>query len=291
MEIFRDILLGIIQGITGFLPVSSSGHILLLCNLFSMDAGYATLFLCLLKVSSLAAVLIVMFKDIIKLIIGTYQLILDVFSNIVIFIKKRLGMEQDGYFVLNTNPYKKLVLMIVVSSAMTYVVSTFIKSIAENSNRIPMVIGVCFIISGVILFLAEHLGQGKRTIKNMSTFDAVVIGVAQGLAIMPGISRVVMTYAAAAALGYGRTFAIKYSYMLAIPAILGSSLLSLQDLAGTAVSVSGLANILAGMLICGVLSCLFMKLMLNLARNGSMVPFSLYGIVFGIFVVICDLII
>lgn len=291
MEIFREMLLGIMQGITGFLPVSSSGHILLLSKLFNMDAGYTTLFLCLLKVSSLAAILIVMFKDIIKLIIGTYQLILDVFSNIVIFIKKRLRMDRDGYYVLNTNPYKKLVLMLVVSSAVTYVVSTFIKSIAENSNQIPMVIGVCFVISGVILFLTDHLGQGKRTVKNMSAFDAIVIGMAQGLSVMPGISRVVMTFAAAVALGYGKTFAVKYSYMLAIPAILGSSLLSLQDLAGTAVSVSNLANILAGMLFCGVLSCLALKLMLNLSKKGSMIVFSLYGILLGVFVVICDLII
>lgn len=291
MELFRDILLGIIQGITGFLPVSSSGHILLLCKLFSMDTGYTTLFLCLLKVSSLAGVFIVLFKDIIKVIIGTYQLILDVFSNILIFIKKRLGMEKGGYFVLDTNPYKKLVLMIAISSAVTYVVSTFIKSIAENSSQIPMIIGVCFIISGIILFLADRLGQGKRNIKNMSVFDAVVIGMAQGLAIMPGISRVVMTFAAAMALGYGKNFAVKYSYLLAIPAILGSALLGLRDLAGTAVSINNLANILAGMVICGILSCLFIKLMLNLAKRGTMAVFSVYGIVFGLFVVICDLII
>lgn len=291
MELFRDILLGIIQGITGFLPVSSSGHILLLCKLFSMDTGYTTLFLCLLKVSSLAGVFIVLFKDIIKVIIGTYQLILDVFSNILIFIKKRLGMEKGGYFVLDTNPYKKLVLMIVISSAVTCVVSTFIKSIAENSSQIPMIIGVCFIISGIILFLADRLGQGKRNIKNMSVFDAVVIGMAQGLAIMPGISRMVMTFAAAMALGYGKNFAVKYSYLLAIPAILGSALLGLQDLAGTAVSMNNLANILAGMVICGILSCLFIKLMLNLAKRGTMAVFSVYGIVFGLFVVICDLII
>lgn len=291
MEIFREILLGIIQGITGFLPVSSSGHIMLLCNLFGMDAGYATLFLCLLKVSSLVAIFLVLFKDIIKVIIGAYQLIVDVFSNIVIFFKKRFGKERDGYFVLDTNPYKKLVLMLFISSVVTYVIATFIKSIADNSSRIPMVIGVCFIISGVILFLADSMGHGKRNVSNMSTFDAVVIGLAQGLAIMPGISRVVMTYAAAVALGYGRSFALKYSYLLAIPTVLGSSLLGLRDIAGTAVSMSNLANILAGMLFCGVLSVLFVKLMMNLVKRGSLKIFALYGAALGIFVVICDLII
>lgn len=291
MEIFREILLGMIQGITGFLPVSSSGHLVLLCRLFGMDTGYATLFLCLLKVSSLFALIIVLFKDIMKMIIGAYQLIVDIFSNIVIFIRKRLGMEKDGYYVLDTNPYKKLVLMIVVSSAVTYLVATFIKSIAENSNEIPMVIGIGFILSGVILFLADHMGGKNRTVKNMSTFDAIVIGVAQGLSIMPGISRVVMTYAAGVALGYGKGFALKYSYFLAIPAILGSSLLGLTDLAGTAVSLSNFGNILAGMIVCAVLSGLFVKLMLNLSRKGSMLLFSVYGILLGVIVVICDLII
>lgn len=291
MEIFREILLGIVQGITGFLPVSSSGHLILLGRVFGMDSSYLEFFLCLLKISSLLAVIVILFKDVMKLVIGAFQLIQDVFSNIVIFFKKRFGRERDGYFILDTNPYKRLVLMLVISTAVTYVVAVFIGSIAENISKMPVGIGICFLLSAVILLISDGIGSGRRTVKNMRVFDAVIIGLAQGLAAVPGISRVVMTLAAAMALGFGKTFSIKYSYLLAIPTLTGYGLISLCNLAGTAVSLSNLGNILAGMLFCCVLSALCLRLMMNLAKRGSYVIFAAYGAVFGIVTILIGLIV
>ena len=105
MDLLRDIFLGLVQGVTGFLPVSSSGHLLLLSNWFGMDAGYTTFFLCVLKISSLLAIVVVMFKDIMRLIMGAFQLIVDMFANVIIFFKKNFGREKEGYYVLDTNPY------------------------------------------------------------------------------------------------------------------------------------------------------------------------------------------
>lgn len=291
MELLRDILLGIVQGITGYLPVSSTGHIALVCRAFQMDAGYSEFILCLLKISSLSAVFIILFKEIIKLVIGSFQLIQDIFSNIIIFIKKLIGKERGGYYLLNTNPYKKQVLMVVVSSAVTGVVSVFIRSVAVNVSQIPMAIGVCFVISGIVLFLAERVSRGKRGIKNMSTFDAALIGIAQGVSIMPGISRMSMAYAAALALGYTKSYAVRYSCILSIPAIIGSALISFNGLAGTAVSLSNLGNIFAAMLVCIILSVLFLKLTLNAVKKNTMTVFALYGIVFGVIVIIFDIIV
>lgn len=291
MEIFREILLGIVQGITGFLPVSSSGHLILLSRMFGMDSSYLSFFLCLLKISSLLAVIIILFKDIMKLVIGAFQLIQDVFSNIFIFFKKRFGRERDGYFVLDTNPYKRMVLMLVISSAVTYVIAEFIGSIADNVSKMPVAVGFCFLLSAVILLIADGMGSGRRAIRNMNIFDAVVIGLAQGLSVVPGISRVVMTLAAALALGFGKPFALKYSYLLAIPTLTGYGLITLCNLAGTAVSLSNLGNILAGMLFCCVLSVFCIRLMMNLAKRGSYVVFAVYGGVFGIITILIGLIV
>lgn len=291
MEIFREILLGIVQGITGFLPVSSSGHLILLSRMFGMDSSYLSFFLCLLKISSLLAVIIILFKDIMKLVIGAFQLIQDVFSNIVIFFRKRFVRERDGYFVLDTNPYKRMVLMLVVSSAVTYVIAEFIGSIADNVSKMPVAVGFCFLLSAVILMIADGMGSGKRAIRNMNIFDAVVIGLAQGLSVVPGISRVVMTLAAAMALGFGKPFALKYSYLLAIPTLMGYGLITLCNLAGTAVSLSNLGNILAGMLFCCILSAFCIRLMMNLAKRGSYVVFAAYGAVFGIITILIGLIV
>lgn len=286
MEIFREILLGVIQGITGVLPVSSSAHMILLGRIFDMDSSYLSLFLCLLKISALLAVIIILFKDIMKLIIGAFQLIQDVFSNLFIFFIRLLGRRKEGYFVLDTNPYKRLVLMLMISSAVTYVIARFIGSIAQNVSRMPMAVGICFLLSAVILFISDSMAAGKRTVKNINALDAVVIGVAQGLSVVPGISRVVMTLAAAMALGFGRSFALKYSCYLAIPTITGYALITLHNLAGTAISLGNLGNILAGMLCCGILSAFCLRLMMNLAKKGSYRIFSAYGVIISIITIL-----
>lgn len=286
MEIFREILLGVIQGITGFLPVSSSAHMILLGRIFDMDSSYLSLFLCLLKISALLAVIIVLFKDVMKLIIGAFQLIQDVFSNIFIFFIRLLGQRKEGYFVLDTNPYKRLVLMLMISSAVTYVIARFIGSIAQNVSRMPMAVGICFLLSAVILFISDSLAAGKRTVKNINVLDAVVLGLAQGLSVVPGISRVVMTLAAAMALGFGRSFALKYSCLLAIPTLTGYALITLHNLAGTAISLGNLGNILAGMLCCCILSALCLRLMVNLAKKGSYRIFAAYGVVISIITIL-----
>lgn len=286
MEIFREILLGVIQGITGFLPVSSSAHMILLGRIFDMDSSYLSLFLCLLKISALLAVIIVLFKDVMKLIIGAFQLIQDVFSNIFIFFIRLLGQRKEGYFVLDTNPYKRLVLMLMISSAVTYVIARFIGSIAQNVSRMPMAVGICFLLSAVILFISDSMAAGKRTVKNINVLDAVVLGLAQGLSVVPGISRVVMTLAAAMALGFGRSFALKYSCLLAIPTLTGYALITLHNLAGTAISLGNLGNILAGMLCCCILSALCLRLMVNLAKKGSYRIFAAYGVVISIITIL-----
>lgn len=260
-------------------------------NIFGMKSEYVAFLVSLLKISSLMAIFIVLFKDIIKLVIGAYQLIIDVFANIIIFFKKNFGRERDGYYVLDSNPYKKMVLMLVISSVATYIIATFLGSIAQNIATIPMGIGICFIVSGVLMAFTEGLGHGKRMIKNMSMFDAAVIGIAQGISVIPGISRVVMTYSMAMAFGYGRSFAFKYSCYLAIPSVIGSAMLNMWALEGTAISFNNLANILAGMVICCILSCLFLKFMLNIVKKGSAKIFSLYGIILGIIIIIVDLIV
>lgn len=290
MELLKELLLGIIQGITGFMPVSSTGHMMILMNLMGMNKREFTLFLGFLEISGIFALIIVMFKDIMKLIIGAYQLIMDVFSNIIIFFKKLFFRDRGGYYILNTNPYKKLVLMMVISSAATLIVASVIKSIAVNSSDIPTVIGICFILSAVILFLSNGMG-GKRVIKNMSFFDALAIGIAQGVAIMPGISRVAVTFAVALALGFSRGFSIKYVYLLSIVSLSGSFLLNMKDLAGTAVSLSSIGNYMAAMIICCILSFFFLKLMLNLMKRGATKFFAVYGLFLGIIILIIDIII
>lgn len=290
MELIREILIGIIYGITDFMPVSSSGHVWLLAKVFSMDTEYTLFLLCMLRISAMFALIGVMFKDIVKLIIGTYQVIIDMFSNIVIFIKKRVSRDDDGYYVLDSNPYKKLILLILTSTFVTLFVSFFIKSIADNCCQVPLIIGICMIISAIILVLSERLNVGSRTLKNMSFFDAVIIGIAQGVAIMPGISRVAFIFAVAVALGFNRNFSLKYAFYLALPAYIGSAITGMWDIAGVAVPLSSMGNVLVAMVIVIIASAIVLKFILFYIKKGSMVIFAAYGATIGIFVSVLSMI-
>lgn len=290
MEIFREILLGIIQGITCFLPVSSSGHVILLGNIFGMDSNYLTFYLSLLKFGSLLGLLVVMFGDVIKMIVGAFALIQDSFANIIIFFKKLFGREKEGYYVLDSNRYKRLVLMMIISSVVTAGVALFMSEIAKNMSSMSVVIGICFVLSAILLLSAERAGTGQRTLKNMGPFDAIALGMAQGIAIVPGFSRIVFVYALAMALGFGRNFAYKYACYLAVPTFLGTALYELRALAGLSVSFNHLADILIGVIVCCILSAMFLKLAINLVKNGLTVFIGIYGIILGIIVIICGMI-
>lgn len=291
MDIIRDIFLGMVQGITGFLPVSSTGHFLLLSRLFGMDDGYTTFFLCLLKISSLIGVVVVLFKDIVKIIIGAYQLIQDLFANIVIFFRNLIFKRGEGYYVLDTNLYKRVVIMMLISSLSTYFTAVFIKNIADNSGEIPMMIGICFVISAIILVISESVAGGKRTLKNIGFFDGLIIGVVQGLTVIPGLSRVAMTYAVALLLGFGRSTAIKYSCYLAIPSIVGSALYNIHALAGTSIDLENFANIIGAMIVCGILSTFVLRYILNMVKKSIMPMFAMYGGIVGVLVILINLIV
>jgi undecaprenyl-diphosphatase len=291
MELFREILIAIIYGLTDYLPVSSSGHAWLLAAVFGMDADYTAFLLCMLRISAMFALIAVMFKDIVKLVIGAYQVIIDMLSNVVIFFRRRFLKDNDGYYVLDSNPYKKLVLMVITSSLATLFVSFFIKSVADNCCGMPMVIGICMIISSIVLFMAERLDGSVRTLKNMSMFDAFVIGIAQGIAIMPGISRVAFIFAVATALGFNRNFSLKYSFYLALLAYIGSAITGMWDISGLAVPLSSIGNVLVAMVLVFICSAVVLKFMLLFIKKGSLVIFAVYGGVLGIFVTLLDIII
>ncbi|MGN0160932.1 MAG: undecaprenyl-diphosphate phosphatase [Lachnospiraceae bacterium] len=291
MEIFREILLGIVQGITGYLPVSSQGHVFLFCTIFGMEMTYSKFLLCMLKISGVFSIMIYFFKDIIKLVIGAFQLIQDLFSNLVIFINHRLGRDSEGYYVLDTNPFKRQALMLVYSCITTFLVAMMIHSIGDNASQMPMFIGITSIVSGVILFLAERLRRGHKSLERMNTMDAVMIGLAQGIGVIPGLSRVVLTYSMALALGYKRNQSMRYTCLLSIPTVIGYSLFSIKTMAGTAVSLSNLGNILAAMLFCGILTFLMVRVMLGIAKRGTTIGFAVYNVIAGALVVLSDIII
>ncbi|MFC1559785.1 undecaprenyl-diphosphate phosphatase, partial [Candidatus Margulisiibacteriota bacterium] len=182
MSIFESILLGIVQGLTEFLPVSSSGHLVITSNILGLKPDLA--FITVVHFATLLAVLVYFFKDIILLIQnffgGLFGLILK---------KKSISETYD-------NPYFKIATLIIVGTVPTVIIALSLKDWFESLFSSIFAVGCFLILTGIILLLSEKLSSPKKSEKDMNMLDSIVIGIFQGMAVAPGLSRSGLTVSA-----------------------------------------------------------------------------------------------
>jgi undecaprenyl-diphosphatase len=255
MNLLQAIILGIIQGLTEFLPISSSGHLSLFQTLFGLKQGSIT-FEVAVHLATLIAVVAVLWEDILKM------------------IKK---------------PFGKLTLLVVVGTIPTVIIAVIFKDLIELLFDTGATLGIEFIISGLILLYVEEKNKEKKNgkkLENMNYIDAGVIGVAQGIAIMPAISRSGLTLAGALFCGLNREFAIKFSFLMSIPAILGSVVFEGLDIVKDGGAGMELVPLLAGMAAAGISGYLAIKVMFKIFTKASLKYFSYYVFAVGGLIII-----
>ncbi|MBN2694011.1 undecaprenyl-diphosphate phosphatase [bacterium] len=239
---------GAIQGLTEFLPISSSGHLHLFHGVVG-DSNLPIFFAILLHIFSLLAVLIVFRKDIWRVIIGFFKMI---------FEKK-------------INPDGQLALFIIVATIPTAIIGLLLEDYFEKLFSNPIVISGTLFVNGVILFASKYFQQkdGVLTYKK-----SLIIGIIQGVAIIPGISRSGSTISAAIFLGVDRGVAGVFSFLLSIPAILGAGLLHAKDL--TTLDSSVVSVSLVGGLASFVFGLFSLVFLLKLIKKGKFYYFAYY---------------
>ncbi|MCD8332702.1 MAG: undecaprenyl-diphosphate phosphatase [Clostridiales bacterium] len=281
MSLLQSILMGLIQGLTEFLPVSSSGHLALFKILFHVETDTGMFFDVLLHVGTLAAVCLIYYKDIFHLIKETVCIIADCVYNLRILIGKMRHVE-GRYRRIVRNSYRKFVLMILVSTIPTGIIGYVAADLVEMASEILLIPGICLVITAVILFICDYLPDGKKRPKEASWANAFLIGICQGIATFPGISRSGTTITACVACGFDRKFAVKYSFILSIPAILGAMLLEVKDAGSMAVSSSQAGIYVVGMLVAAVVGYICIKTMLVIVRNKKFKFFAFYCLAVGL---------
>ena len=229
MSVLQSILLGIVQGITEFLPVSSSGHLAILQNIFHVETDGGMLFDIMLHVGTLAAVFVVYYRDIGRMIVETLKMCADIGSNIHTFALNRIHKTALPYRKLIHNNYRKFVVLILVSTIPTGIIGILGKDLVEQAGRTLLIPGICLLITGVLLLIADTVPEGRKIPRHVSCAQGLMIGAAQGLATLPGLSRSGTTIAVCLICGLERKFAVKYSFILSIPAILGAAVLEIKD--------------------------------------------------------------
>ncbi len=281
MSLLEAILMGLIQGITEFLPVSSSGHLALFQIAFDLEET-GLLFDCLLHFGTLIAVFAVYFRDIWKMICEGFGIIGDFFINVGTAVAKLAGRKEQKYRRVICNGYRKFVMLVIVSTIPTGIIGVAASDLIEQASTILLVPGICLIITSVLLFIADRCKEGNKTPRHVSYTNAFIIGICQGFATLPGISRSGTTITACLLSGFDRKFAVKYSFIMSIPAILGAVVLKLTDFGELKVTAADAGCYAAGILCAAVVGYVCIRTMLVIVRKRKFTFFAAYCLLVGL---------
>ncbi len=275
MNILQAILLGAVQGLAEFLPISSSGHLAILQNLFHIEADTGMLFDVLLHIGTLTAIFVVFWKDIAKLILEFFGIVAD-------FIRR---FREPDLIVLSS-AYRRFVLLIIVSTIPTAILGFIGRDFVEYASSTLLIPGIGLIITSILLFVCDRIGDGRKGIKKITYLNAFEIGIAQGVATIPGISRSGATISACLMLGIKKETAVKYSFIMSIPAVLGAAVLELKDAAGASVTGGTVIAYITGMVVAAVVGYFAIRVMINVVRRKRYLYFSIYCLVIGLVAII-----
>ena len=281
MSLLQAIIMGIIQGATEFLPVSSSGHLALFKILFHVNTDTGLMFDVMLHLGTLIAIFAVYYKDIIRMVVEAFKIIRDVFINIVRFFRNKFGKEENEYLKIVTNGYRKFVLLVIVSTIPTGIIGLVASDFVEMASEILLIPGICLIITSILLFISDRIQGGNKGPKNVSYTNGFIIGICQGIATLPGLSRSGTTIAACLISGFDRRFAVKYSFIMSIPAVLGAAILELKDFSTAALSGTEILYYVIGMAVAAIVGYICIKTMLVIVRNKKFTIFSIYCLIIG----------
>lgn len=272
MTILEALIQGIVQGLTEFLPVSSSGHLSLIQYFTGQSGETGAFFSILLHLGTLFAVLIAFFGTIRDLVLEFFSMVGDIFRG-------KMSMK-------NATPRRRMLVMLIIS-LLPMVITLFIKDILEGFSTDNSIVaeGVCFLITSVLLWISVKCVKGHRKAGQMNFKDALAIGTTQALAPLPGISRSGSTISVAVMLGLDRELAVSFSFIMGVPAVLGACILEVGDVMKNGIEVS------AGAIIVGLISSLLFGLLAIrmvrwLVTSDKFKYFAWYTMILGILVLI-----
>lgn len=285
MNLINAIIMGIVQGVAEFIPVSSSGHLAIMKHILGLkDVGL--IFDVLLHLGTLAAIFIAFWKDIKELIVEGFMILGDFFINVARLFKNLFSKNEVEYKKLFSTPYRRFVILIIVSTIPTGIMGVLFNDAFEAAGATLLVPGLCLILTGILLMIADRTKTGHKTEATADFKDAGLIGLAQGVAILPGLSRSGTTITACLLCGFDRSFAVRYSFIMSIPAVLGAAVIELKDFSSVAANQTELINYGVGTVIAGVVGYICIKTMLVIVRGKKFKFFAYYCFTIGLIAVI-----
>lgn len=276
MSILTAIFQAIIQGITEFLPISSSGHLSLYQHYTGNSGEGALMFSALLHLGTLVAVFAVFWKRIVVLIKEVLLMIKDIFTG--------------KFSIKNASPMRRVVFMYIISTAMLIpfmLIKGILEGFAEDGS--VLIEGICFIYTAIILWMADQTAKGSKNAVDLKYKDAATVGFFQGIALLPGVSRSGSTISAGLFCGMKREEAVSYSFILGIPAILGGCLIEVKDGIAQQADI-GFLPCLIGFIVAALVGVVSIKLVQFIIKSDKFKVFSIYTGILGVATVVVAII-
>lgn len=273
MTTIEAIILGIIQGLTEFLPISSSGHLVLLQQLLGLKEAEILFNVCV-HLGTLAAVIIVFHREIKNIVVALLRLFVAA------------GKKDRTLSAIESNPELKMAMLIIIGFIPTALLGLAFSRIADRLFSSVLIVGFMLVVTGMLLWLTRRTIKAARlpAIERLNLKNAFLIGIVQGMAIIPGISRSGSTISIGLLLGIERETAARYSFLLSIPAIVGAALLSLKSsLYETDLSINATV---VGAFTAAIVGYAALKTLLRVVKKGGLHLFAPYCWLVGVLAII-----
>lgn len=266
------VFLGLVQGVAEFLPISSSGHLALFQALFGLDET-PILFDVLLHFGTLISICVVFRKDI-------ADMLRELFTGVGELITHRHSREI---------PRARRLVLLVIVACLPLLVAVFFSSSVETLMQNTLVVGLFLCLTGIVLFVSDRMARrGQKDEKNTTVTDALIVGACQAVAVVPGLSRSGMTISGGLFRKFDRAFAVRFSFLLSLPAILGATVVSLVKAIKEGFDTTDLPLYLIGMLVAAVVGYFAIGLVKKLVSQGKFGYFAYYCLLAGLVAIVAS---
>ncbi len=263
MTYLLSILMGIIQGVAEFLPISSSGHLALFQTFFGMEnvEEKYMFFTVLLHFGTFISVCVVYWRD-----------ILDMIREFFLGIAALAGKKDTG---VTPPPARRMVMLIIIATLPLFVMVLLQDAVNKLFSNSIMV-SCALMATGFILFFSDRLAKGHKTVRNATLVDALIVGCGQALAVIPGLSRSGTTISVGMLRGFDRSFAVRFSFLMSLPAILGANILEIKDAVDAGINMEELPMYIVGVVVAAVVGYFAIRLVKSLSDKGKFGKFAYY---------------
>lgn len=276
MSLLSSVLLGLIQGIAEFLPISSSGHLAIAEHLLGMSgaAEIPEFFDVLLHLGTLIAVFVAYWADIRDMVVEFFCGVCDLARHTT---------------PTPVPPARRMIVLIVVGTLPLLAILP-IKDLVEGLADNMYFVAGALIVTGCLLFASDRVKRGRKTERSATMLDVLLVGVAQAIATCPGISRSGTTITAGCFMGFDRKFAVRYSFLMSIPAILGANILALKDVLESGIVLADVPVYLVGVAVSAMVGYACIRLLKMIADKGKFGAFAYYCWAVGVLTLILNVI-